>query len=460
MSEFDEISGFDDNVPTDNGAIDFASATRLERTGSTCDAFVTKLQRRRVFIKRLKDQFRDSPRHRAALDKEYDLGVNLHHPSLPDYREFHGDYIVMDFVDGLTIAEMIRRNDPWLSNPDNVRRMLSQLVDVVDYLHQHNVLHCDIKSDNVMITSIQRNLMLIDLDKAYTDWLDDTPGDPALYNVSAHQSDIDFHGIGKLVERMNEKLSGFPHRDFHRFKKLCFMPGVSPNELRKALQSSSAPKWRRLSIFLCLILLVITTLIFLFRSGYSEISSDTSGLIPNDNTKIDTIPTHAPAIGQETAISTTPSKSQQSQPLVKPTELPELFEERDTQLPPDPEARKQKIAENRKAELNGPNKKYYEVIDRESAKYINGLKLELQQMIISINDTTLSRDQMMEQIDNMLEKESRTRSAVLSRLCSLFPELDKFHVSLLMIQSESWGSYQQHSDTTLKKYSDAALLRK
>lgn len=459
MSEFDKISGFADNEPTDNGYIDFASATRLERTGSTCDAFVTKLHRRRVFIKRLKDQFRDSSRHRAALDKEYDLGVNLHHPSLPDYREFHGDYIVMDFVDGLTIAEMIRRNDPWLSNPDNVSRMLTQLIDVVDYLHQHNVLHCDIKSDNVMLTSGQRNLMLIDLDKAYTDWLDDTAGDPSLYDSTTHQSDMDFHGIGKLVERLDENLPGFPGKNFRRFKKLCYKPGVTPDELRKVLPSSGKG-WLRPIIISCLILMVAATAFFLFRSGHPEISSDASPLLHNDTTEIDTTTTHTQDTTPSTKIDTTTSKSQQSQSIVRPIELPELFSEIKTQLPSDPEARRQKIAENRKAELNGPNKKYYEVIDRESAKYIKGLKLEIQQMLNSINDTTLSFSEMFDRLHAFAEKESETRAIALAHLCTLFPESDKFHVSLLMIQSESWCSYQQFSDTTLRKYSDAALLRK
>ncbi|MDE7389049.1 MAG: hypothetical protein K2M97_07360, partial [Muribaculaceae bacterium] len=93
------ISGFDSNVdgkiPV---AVDFASARKLDRSGSTCDAYECVVQRRRVFVKRLKSEYRENPLYRAAFDKEFDIGVTLSHPSLPRYIFFGGDHIVMDFI--------------------------------------------------------------------------------------------------------------------------------------------------------------------------------------------------------------------------------------------------------------------------------------------------------------------------------------------------------------------------
>lgn len=233
------VSGFgEEKVFESPHAIDFSKATKIERSGTTCDAYITRYQRRRVFIKRLKPELQGSPRHRAAFDKEYDVGVSLKHPSLPEYREIHDDYIVMDFIDGVTLADMIKDNDEWLRNKRNLRKMLSQLVDAIEYLHQHHVVHCDIKADNLMLTHGDRNLMLIDLGNCYTDWLDDSSGTPRNYGLSSEKKgspDLDYRGIGKIIDSLSEGISKFPLRNFSRFRSLCFKDGITIDELKEAL---------------------------------------------------------------------------------------------------------------------------------------------------------------------------------------------------------------------------------
>ncbi len=205
----DIISGFESESIPASGAIDFHTAQQLGCTGSTCDVYVTRHHRRRVFVKRLKEEFRNNSVYRAALDKEFETGATLHHKSLPEYREFHDDYIVIDYIDGVTLAEILRSSGNgetaasvvfrWLKNPENLKRILTELIEVTGYLHRHNVVHCDIKPDNVIITDGTNNLMLIDFDKSYTPWLDDTSGSPALYGVDPSgrgDTDIDFHGYG------------------------------------------------------------------------------------------------------------------------------------------------------------------------------------------------------------------------------------------------------------------------
>lgn len=220
MSQF--LNNVDFHDESFRQEIDFEDAIRLPDGGSTCETYRTRWQRREVFVKRLKEEYRTNPIYLDALDKEYEIGVSLKHPSLPDYREFHRDYVVMDYIDGETLADMIRNNDPWLRNEKNLIRMLRELAEVTDYLHRHNVTHCDIKPDNIMITANNHNVVLIDLDKCYTDSLNDTSGDPSRYGLTERETGriaIDFRGIGRVVELLKEKIPDFKFRKYNEFIK-------------------------------------------------------------------------------------------------------------------------------------------------------------------------------------------------------------------------------------------------
>lgn len=233
MTEKNEVlaSGFEERERSDSTAFDFSKAERLERSGSTCDAFVGRYHRRRVFVKRLKPEFRSDVLYRSALDKEFDLGVSISHRSLPRYIEIHDDYVIMDYIDGDTIADLVSKHKSVFASEEFVISLFSQLVDVVNYLHSCNIVHSDIKVDNVMLTRDTRNVMLIDLDKAYTSWLDDTPGNPKLYNEErSGNPDIDFKGIAEL-SIFSKAEWGIPIRAVRAFQEAMQYAGHHPGPI-------------------------------------------------------------------------------------------------------------------------------------------------------------------------------------------------------------------------------------
>lgn len=235
VEQTDVISGFASEGSGDGGRVDFSRAARLNRGGSTCEAWEATVQRRRVFIKRLRAEYRGNPLYRAAFDKEFDLGVSLSHPSLPRYVAFHGDYIVMDFLEGDTLAQLFDRHDARLRDRRFVRSLFSQLVDVIDYLHHRHVVHCDVKADNVIVSPYaDRPVTLIDLDKAYTSWLDSSAGNPEKYGCpECADGSIDWMGLAHLADRAG----------MGAFARACRRENVSADDLRALLTHGPRRRW-------------------------------------------------------------------------------------------------------------------------------------------------------------------------------------------------------------------------
>ncbi|MBV9616266.1 MAG: serine/threonine protein kinase, partial [Ktedonobacteraceae bacterium] len=90
----------------------------------------------------------------------------LNHPNLPAFTGFFSEgqryYMVMEYVDGNTLEELLERNNA----PFSERRVLGwarQLCDVLEYLHSQNppIIFRDMKPGNIMLTRNGR-IKLID----------------------------------------------------------------------------------------------------------------------------------------------------------------------------------------------------------------------------------------------------------------------------------------------------------
>lgn len=179
----------------------------IKTTGTTCDAFSARFESRHVFVKKLKEQHSSNSRYSIAFKKEYELGITLSHPSIPVYLKCSRDTLIIDFIDGKTLHQLIREDDPRLYIDRNIKKWVEQLLEVMDYLHARNVIHCDIKTDNIMITNETRNLMLIDFDKAYTASHDLTPGTPLNYgsdNEKLSKRQLDIRGVRNIIEKLQQ----------------------------------------------------------------------------------------------------------------------------------------------------------------------------------------------------------------------------------------------------------------
>ena len=127
-----------------------------------------------VVIKKLKS----SPRNPAKTRKEVDILKSLHHKYLPqvyDYLEMGNEiYTIIDFIDGYDLSQYPKQG--CVVSEEQAIKWLFQLADVLKYLHEHGIIHGDIKPSNIMVTP-EDDICLID------------------FNISFDAESIDFSGL-------------------------------------------------------------------------------------------------------------------------------------------------------------------------------------------------------------------------------------------------------------------------
>lgn len=92
------------------------------------------------------------------------LGELGNHPQIPmllDYFEVKGEfYLVQEYVRGCTLAREVKKSG--LKNETAVKQFLQELLPVLQFLHQHHVIHRDIKPHNLLRCADDQRFVLID----------------------------------------------------------------------------------------------------------------------------------------------------------------------------------------------------------------------------------------------------------------------------------------------------------
>ncbi len=106
-------------------------------------------------IKVLTQAARDSTGFVERFFNEARIQASLQHPNIAtlyDFLEVQGQpCIVMEYVDGQTLSERIGPCGP-LPLPDTLY-VFSAVAEAIGYIHRHGIIHRDIKSNNIKISS-------------------------------------------------------------------------------------------------------------------------------------------------------------------------------------------------------------------------------------------------------------------------------------------------------------------
>jgi hypothetical protein len=120
--------------------------------GVVYKAYEAKLTRY-VALKVLSRQYADDPTFVSRFWQEAKAAANLEHPHiLPVYAYGEQDryhYIAMQLVREGSLAQLLR-GEPLLLK--QIGHVVNQVGRALDYAHSQNVIHCDVKPDNILIS--------------------------------------------------------------------------------------------------------------------------------------------------------------------------------------------------------------------------------------------------------------------------------------------------------------------
>ncbi len=131
----------------------------VEKIGEGGMALVYKAQcrllNRFVAVKILRPEYIEDDEFIQKFDKESKAAASLSHPAIVNVYDVGADgeirYIVMEYINGVTLKKYIRDYPGFLSNREIIS-ITKQIALALDHAHQNHIIHRDIKPHNILIS--------------------------------------------------------------------------------------------------------------------------------------------------------------------------------------------------------------------------------------------------------------------------------------------------------------------
>lgn len=197
-------------------------------------------------VKKLKPQVSDEESLQTArrlfqteAQVLYRLGNHEQIPRLlAHFEENHEFYLAQEYIQGQPLSKEIETSVPW--SQENVLSLLQDMLQVLAFVHEQNVIHRDIKPANLMRRARDGRIVLIDFGAVKQVRCESLPPETALTNVTI--------SIGTKGYMPNEQLAGKPRYSSDVYAVgiigIQLLTGIQPKHLREDSETGEL-NWRQ-----------------------------------------------------------------------------------------------------------------------------------------------------------------------------------------------------------------------
>lgn len=236
-------------VPANDGSTSLAYTAYEDKTG------------RKLFVKQLRSELAEREEYRTLFRKEFDVGHQLSSCYFPRYHELNEEglpTISMDFVEGMTLAQILSVAPSRLKGMQTLLHITQQLAEALRDLHAHNILHLDLKTSNILLTQRTNNVVVIDLGFCSASGWMHSMGHNGLFQAPEQQSGAlericaatDIYALGRIVLTLAECTETLLPSWLHAILLRCTEPDssrryASTQDLLEALRTQTSHVQRK-----------------------------------------------------------------------------------------------------------------------------------------------------------------------------------------------------------------------
>ena len=122
-------------------------------------------------LKSLQPFYSSQEFYKQLLLKEFNIGYQLDHPNIRhtlgwEKNDLLGNYIVLEYIDGIPLTTFIEQGK---LTQALAYKFITEICNALQYIHSKQLIHKDLKPNNILITNNGNNVKLIDFGLADCD---------------------------------------------------------------------------------------------------------------------------------------------------------------------------------------------------------------------------------------------------------------------------------------------------
>lgn len=296
-----------------------------------------------------------------------------------------------------------------------------------------------------MITANNHNVVLIDLDKCYTDSFNDTSGDPAKYGLSFRETGriaIDFRGIGKVVKVLKERIPDFRFRKYNKFVIECNSKECSADKLLEILDYAPVNYLKKYSWLITTTLIIASLILGLVlwlpqgsENSYKEsdeIIDNQSNIVKNKDS-IEVLPAETPKENQISEKTTSGNIASEN-----------VTSENAFNIQP-PNVQDSKPQEQIPIKAKETDKQF----DKRIQPIFNELSRGIDNLVTLSNNPDVTASQLLEGIRTQIDKENEYIQEAFAILNETYPGLSEREAWRMMTNSKAYTGYKRKAEPIL-----------